>query len=185
VTELSEALRVALASREEIQRDEVLGWCRAASDVASLHLLYRLTGEEYDRVRPQLGQQDSCELIQKYLLACVRLDPSEDDVFTRYEAAWTLVTWFQHLSSLPEDTTLVLGNAVAEITKCYLEGDNEVKLAIENGFLEHVFEEAELRPLFSFWQKDDRLRAAWQGALAWGEEHPNFTSSLKKSSSLK
>jgi hypothetical protein len=80
--------------------------------------------------------------------------------------------------SLQEDTTLVLRSAAAAITKSYLEGDGDVKVAIETGVLEHVLEDEELRPFFSSWAEDDRLREAWHAALAWGEAHPGFTRSL-------
>ena len=185
VTDLSIAVRATLEGRGQIQRDEVIGWCRAAEDLESLHLLYRLTAEGHERIHPHLGQQESCELIQRYLLACVRLDPREDGILTRYEAAQTLVGWFQHLSSLREDTTLVLGGAAAAVTKSYLEGDGDVKLAIETGFLEHLLEDVEFRPLFSAWAEDDRLRKAWHAALAWGEAHPGFTRSLLRGPSRK
>jgi hypothetical protein len=32
--------------------------------------------------------------------------------------------------------------------------------------------------LFAGWAQDDRLRQAWQAALAWGEAHPGFTRGL-------
>jgi hypothetical protein len=180
MSEVAPAVQAALDSDTPIPRDLVAEWCQVADDVRSLALLYRLTGEAYDRIVPPLGQQETCRLIQKYLLACLRLNPEDGVAFSRYQAAWTLVSWFQHLSRLP-DTMPILRDAASTVTQLYLESDAEVRTAIETGFLEHVLEDEEFRPLFAGWAQDDRLSETWQAALAWGEPHPGFTRGLATS----
>jgi hypothetical protein len=180
MSEVASAIQAALDSDSAIPRDLVAEWCQAAEDVRSLALLYRLTGDAYERIQPLLGQVETCRLIQKYLLTCLRLDPEDGVGFSRYQAAWTLLGWFQHLSRLP-DTSLILREAASAVTQLYLEGDADVRSAIETGFLEHVLEDQEFRPLFAGWEQDDRLREAWRAALAWGEAHPGFTRSLAAS----
>jgi hypothetical protein len=175
MSDLTPAVQAALDSDTPISRDLAVEWCRRADDIRTLALLYRLTGEAYERIQPPLGQQETCRLIQRYLLECIRLDPQDGAAFSRFEAAEVLVIWFQHLSRLGEDTTPVLRDAASAVTQLYLESNAEVRNAIETGFLEHVLEDEEFRPLFSGWAQDHRLREAWQFALAWGEAHPGST----------
>lgn len=175
MSDLASAVQAALDSDTPISRDLAVEWCRRADDITTRALLYRLTGEAYERIQPLLGQQETCRVIQRYLLACIRLDPQDGAAFSRYEAARVLVSWFQHLSRLAGDTTPALHDAASAVTQLYLESDAEVRNAIETGFLEHVLEDEEFRPLFSGWAQDHRLREAWQFALAWGEAHPGFT----------
>jgi hypothetical protein len=177
MSEVASAVQAAIDSGTPIPRDLVVEWCQAADDIRSLALLYRLTGEAYERIQPPLGQQETCQLIQKYLLACIRLNPGDGCAFSRYQGAWTLLSWFQHLSRLA-DTTPVLRDVASAVTQLYLESDAEVRTAIETGFLEHVLEDEEFRPLFAGWAHDNRLREAWHAALAWGEAHPGFTRGL-------
>jgi hypothetical protein len=174
------AVQAALDREAPIARELVVEWCQRADDVKSLALLYRLTGEAYERIQPPLGQQETCRLIQRYLMECLRLNPEDGVAFSRYQAAWTLLSWFQHLSRLA-DTSPLLRNAASAVTQLYLESDTEVRTAIETGFLEHVLEDEEFRPLFAGWEQDSRLREAWQAALAWGEAHPGFTRGLATS----
>jgi len=180
VSDLGNAIAAALQSPESIPKERVVAWCREAQDVETLALLYRLTGEAYERIEPPLGKDETCSLIRRYLLECIRLDPQDGVALTRYEAAWTLQAWFDHLAGGPEKAGDVLLETAAAVTRLYLDGDSAVREAIETGFLEHVLEQERLRPLFEHWHADERLREAWQAALAWGEAHPGFTKGLRE-----
>lgn len=79
------------------------------------------------------------------------------------------MSWFQHLSRLGDETAPALGEAVSAVTALYLASDDDVRTAIETGFLEHVLEDEEFRPSFAAWSEDDRLRPAWRAALAWAK----------------
>jgi hypothetical protein len=173
------AIEEALGSDAVIPRERVVAWAHEAQDPQTLALLYRLTGKAYERIVPELGKEETCRLIRRYLLECIRLDPQDELAFDRYEAARTLEAWFDHLADA-EGAWDVLSESAADVTTLFLAGTEEVRTAIETGFLEHVLEQTRLRPLFSDWQRDDRLRAAWENALAWGEAHPRFTKSLRE-----
>jgi hypothetical protein len=60
-----------------------------------------------------------------------------------------------------------------------LSSGDDIRRAIETGFLEHVLEQRSLRHWFSYWAYDERLQEAWRLALAWGEAHPNFVKGLR------
>ncbi len=177
MSELTAKVERALAGDETLPGDVVADWCRSAHDVESLAALYRLTYEAHSRIQPPLGQEITCGLIRRYLLGCVRLDPEAEGVLGRWEAAQVLLSWFWHLSQMP-DTASVLQDTAAAVADLYLASDDGVRTAIETGFLEHALEEEGFRPLFANWAQQDQLRPAWQAALAWGQAHPHFTRNL-------
>jgi len=64
----------ALSNNGPIPKERVLSWIDATadSDLSTLSKLYRLTGEAYYRIEPELGAESTCALIQRYLLGCIR-----------------------------------------------------------------------------------------------------------------
>ena len=165
----------ALLGTGAIPRDRVVRWIEAASDLRTLSKLYKLTGEGYRRIQPELGIDASCGLIQRYLLQCIREDITTDpDIENRYEAAQILHTWFSQLASR-RGTSAVLTTATRAITELFLASNEDVRNAIETGFLEHALETATLRPYFEHWALDNTLRPAWERALRWGKSHPDYT----------
>jgi hypothetical protein len=99
------------------------------------------------------------------------------EIQERYEAAGTLHFWFRHLADI-DGTDGVLMAAASGVTKLYLESGEDVREAIETGFLEHAPENAALRPYFEKWSADGRLEPAWTRAMEWGEAHPDFMTGL-------
>lgn len=170
----------ALSGDGPIPREEVLSWINDAadSDLPTLSKLYRLTGQGYYRIQPELGRGPTCALIQRYLLGCLRDGVTDnDDIQERYEAAATLHVWFRHLVGM-DGSFEVLTAAANGLMKLYLESGEEVRVAIETGFLEHALETVTLRPYFQQWGSDPRLEPAWKRALAWGDAHPGYMAGL-------
>jgi len=133
-------------------------WIEATSDLSTLAKLYRLTEEGYYRIQPDLGRDASCALIQRYLLQCIREGVSDDgEIQGRYEAAQSLHVWFRHLLEM-KDTSAVLTAAAGAVTELFLASGEDVRTAIETGFLEHVLGTAALRPYFEHWSRDPNLR---------------------------
>jgi hypothetical protein len=177
MTDLKSDLDRALGSKGEISRDLVLSWIDDARDVEALSKLYRLTGEGYSRIRPELGLDATCALIQRYFLECVRQDVKDNEqIQGRWEAAHTLHAWFCHLLE-NGGATSVLARAAHAITDLFLTSGQDVRNSIEQGFLEHALETAALRPYFESWASDPRLQDTWDRALAWGKAHPDHLGS--------
>jgi hypothetical protein len=177
MSEFDAEIDASLAADGSIPRDAVLRWIDATADSELLVLakLYRLTGEGYYRIQPELGGESTCALIQRYLLGCIRENVSDSETIQgRYEAAQTLHVWFRHLHEM-EGTSAILQRASSAVTNLYLESAQDVRDAIETGFLEHALETAGLRPYFEHWAHDTRLTESWERALAWGNAHPDFT----------
>jgi hypothetical protein len=169
----------ALATNAMISREDVVQWIDSTSDLPTLEKLYRLTGQGYDRIQPELGSDITCGLIQRFLLQCIHEDVHDDDrIPTRWEAAHTLHTWFFHLAQMESDNSAILGRAADAVAQCFLAGDDAARNAIEQGFLEHALEMRSLRHFFESWSTDDTLRPAWERAMEWAEDHPDYTWNL-------
>ncbi len=175
MSDLEKEIDEALVCEKPVPRDAVLAWIRAArNDLRVLAKLYQLTGECYYRIDPELGADETCALIQRYLLECVRQNVTDDDVIEdRWEAARTLHAWFCHLGEM-NDTSDVIERATKAITDVFLNSDEDIRSAIEQGFLEHVLEMKSLRPFFEYWSSDPRLQPAWSRAMEWAKEHPEY-----------
>ena len=173
--DFSSEIEAALVSAGQIPKEQVVQWIDSTSDLLTLAKLYRLTDEAYDRIKPELGPEATCGLIQHYLLECIRLNiTGSDDVQGRWEATQSLHAWFCHLMEMDEDNSFILKQAANAITDLFLAGDDDIRNAIEQGFLEHALEMPALRPYFEHWSNHDQLSNAWKRALQWGEAHPNF-----------
>jgi hypothetical protein len=165
----------ALASNDVLARSDVERWIDVANDLPTLARLYRITGEGYDRIKPKLGKELECKSIQNYLLECIRQDVKDsDEIESRYEAAGTLHGWLRQLLE-SGDCDDVIRRTTHSVTELFLSSGEEIRDAIETGFLEHALESAGLRPYFEHWSRDARLRDTWDRALEWGKAHPDFS----------
>ena len=72
---------------------------------------------------------------------------------------------------LGEDARGLLPLVVSQVTETYLAASADARNAIETGFLEHVFERADLVPLFESWRLNPELSEAYELCLAWGRAH--------------
>jgi hypothetical protein len=166
---------VAVASQEALARGDIERWIEATNDLPTLAKLYKITGEGYYRIKPELGRELECKSIQNYLLECIRQDVKDnDEIESRYEAAGTLHGWLRQLLE-SGDCDEVIRRVAHAVTELFLTSGEEVRNAIETGFLEHALESAGLRPYFEHWSQDSRLRDGWDRALEWGKAHPDFS----------
>jgi hypothetical protein len=176
---LTAAIQAAIESNELIERERVRVWIRDAIDLKTVALLYRLSREAWNRIEPNLEGDETCRLICRYFLLCIRENPQDGTGLQRYDAAGDLESWIDHLSNTV-DSQVNLQKVAAAVTTLYLEGGTDVRMAIETGFLEHVLEQAKLRHLFAHWAEDERLKESWQHALAWGEAHPDYMKGIRE-----
>ena len=178
MTDFGRDLDAALEGSKRIARVDVLRWIEKATDLPTLSKLYRVTGEHYYRIHPQLGKDAACTAIQRYLLECIRQNvQGNEQIKDRWEAAETLHLWFRQLVEMG-DATDVLGRAAQAIRELFLNSGEEIRTAIEQGFLEHALESVAIRPFFESWSSDLRLRETWDRALEWGKAHQD--SSLER-----
>jgi hypothetical protein len=168
----------ALSNQGPIPKDRVLLWIESATDLPTLAKLYRITGEGYYRIQPELGKEAECRAVRNFLLECIRQDMSDsEELESRWEAARTLHLWLRQLLEMG-DASDEIENAARAITDLFLTSGEEIQLAIEQGFLEHALESDGLRPYFEHWSKDARLRETWLAATEWADDHPDFSWNL-------
>jgi hypothetical protein len=171
-------IEAAFISQDPIPRDKFLIWLKSANDLPTLAKLYRLHGEHYYRIQPDLGKEASCSLILRYLLECIRQDvQANDEIDSRWDAARVLHVWLRQLYE-SKDAADVIARAAQAITDLFLTSGKDVRLAIEQGFLEHALETAALRPYFEYWSHDERMQEAWKAAIAWADDHPDWSWNL-------
>jgi len=179
--DLTLAVLAALDSEGAIEQHLVRGWIEQSQEIGTDALLYRLTDEAWERIEPRLEGAETCALIQRYLLRCIRDHPRNDKILSSFEAAETLEIWFGHLAAMATpETDEILRRAAFAVTDLFLTGDDYARNVIETGFLEHLLEQKELRHWFEYWTRDERLRDAWTAALAWGEAHPDFKAGMRR-----
>jgi len=165
----------AVASQEVLSRSDVERWIEATNDLPTLAKIYRITGEGYHRIKPELGKELECKSVQNYLLECIRQDVKDnDEIESRYEAASTLHGWLRQLLE-GGDCDEVIRRTAHLVTELFLTSGDEIRNALETGFLEHALESQGLRPYFEHWSEDPRLKDTWDRALEWGIAHPDFS----------
>jgi hypothetical protein len=168
----------ALSSQDPIPKDRVLLWIESVKDLPTLAKLYRITGEGYYRIQPELGKEAECRAVRNYLLECIRQNVSESEEFeSRWEAARTLHLWLRKLVEMGDASDEIEHTALA-VTNLFLANGEEIQLAIEQGFLEHALETSRLRLYFENWSRHDRLREPWERAVAWANDHPDWSWNL-------
>jgi|HubBroStandDraft_6_1064221.scaffolds.fasta_scaffold485940_1 hypothetical protein len=171
----SAEIDTAASSDLTLSRSDVERWVEATTDLPALAKLYRITGEGYYRIKPELGKELECKAVRNYLLECMRQDVKDDDaVESRYEAAAILHGWLRQLLEGGDCDDLIHKTA-RSITDLFLASGEDIRDAIETGFLEHALESVGLRPYFKHWAEDPCLREPWQRALEWGKAHPDFS----------
>lgn len=171
MTDFGRDLDAALEGSKPIARDDVLRWIDKATDLPTLSKLYRVTGEHYYRIHPELGKDAECTAIQRYLLECIRQNvQGNEQIEDRWGAAETLHLWFRQLVEMA-DAADVLGRAAQAIRELFLNSGDEIRTAIEQGFLEHALESVAVRPFFESWSSDPQLSETWGRALEWGKAH--------------
>src|ERR1700675_50606 len=121
----------ALSDSGPIPKERVLSWIDAAadSDLSTLSKLYRLTGEAYYRIDPELGRESTCTVIQRYLLGCIRDGVTKNEVIQeRYEAAMSLLVWFRQLAGM-DGISALLTRVAGGVTNLYLDSGEDVRAA--------------------------------------------------------
>jgi hypothetical protein len=135
---------------------------------------YYCLSERWRKIRPERELWATAPfvlgfLIQSIVEPCERFDP-DSNVFSSYDAAHALVGAVRSLSDHPEGAE-ARDQFIEKIKTTFVAGDAAVRGCIETGFLEHVLEFSDLRPLFDSWKQQPDLREAYVRALEWGRNH--------------
>jgi hypothetical protein len=155
----------------EVVKADVLSWMNSADlevQGAVSHILLDHP-ERTHKIKPPLDREDYEVFLRTYLARCIRENPSGKWPHTRYIAGYVVVGWLLKHWRRGDLTPAYLKVWKSWIRDLYLTGDENVRDAVVNGILEHLFEEKAMRKLFADWCDHPELRVAYELACEWGD----------------
>ena len=166
-----EEILALLKTDQEISRSQIVEWMRS-DNLKALGALYKLTVIAYNRIKPELGMEASCEFILNYFTRCIVENPptTGDYMYSRYEAGTIMSAWIKHLWNKRPATEKVLEKVRDTLAEVYLLGDKEVQGCIMYAVLESVFADKDMIVLFKGWKKEPHLREAYDSALEYAKK---------------
>lgn len=129
------------------------------------------------RIDPPVSAIELERGIVGYLERCILTDPKGEWTLTRYGAAWEAQRYILELWDSGNGNSDSFVKWKKWMEKLYRAGDEEIKRAIVDGILEHLFEEKGLRDLFADWKVDSQLRTAYDEAQLWSDTQPDTSPS--------
>jgi hypothetical protein len=122
-----------------------------------------------ERVKPFLSLEDYQRVLLPYFRRCIIENHDDKNISTRYEACWALRNWFEQLWRDREENNLELTRIKEFISDLYKSSDENIKLAIISGTLEHLFEANDIASFFVDWKECPLLSKAYDDALAFSK----------------
>lgn len=127
------------------------------------------SSERVKKLVPDVTFEDYVIFKPKFFSQCIIENPDSEVTLSRWEAAMEFLGWFGYLWDDPSVDRSVLTEAKDQLRKLYLEGDSDVRLALIQGTLEHLFENASVRDFFADWLNDPILQEAYEEAAEWSK----------------
>ncbi len=166
MSEIADSIRNRISRREWFTRAEIDSYT-ATNDLELWSAVYCAITETHCRIHPVPAVTERWSFILKYLMRCIREDPSSDYVHSGYEAADHLACWLKSCASDLPGNGSAIELAERELAAAWTAGDQAVRDRLVNGVLEHALEKAAVRPFFAHWEKDPSLKGAWKLAMSW------------------
>lgn len=153
-----------------VAKVDVLRWMKTP-DLDTLGLLYTMIIDRtrFERIRPPLSVEETDTFVRAYLRRCIIENPDSEWTDTRYLAGHSLVNWFVGLwrdRTVPRSLFPGIKDWLAGL---YKEGDEDVRDAVINATLEHLFEDRNIAKFFADWKSDPVLRKAYADGMLWRE----------------
>jgi hypothetical protein len=152
----------------EIPRGQLIVWMRNP-DIEILGVVHALLGQGSAQkcITPALEFSDYFQFCSMYLMRCMKENPHGDWSSSRYEAGWEFCRWFV---ALWNDNTVAkefLSALKGDLANLYRIADAELRTALENAVLEHLFEDGNITTFFADWKHDEELVGAYNAAKLW------------------
>jgi len=160
----------AANSEHSIAYERFITWTKSAS-LEDLQILSELIFKKsfYERISPFLSINDYQNLLLGYYRRCIIENPKNDDLTSRYEACWELLSWFNNLWKDKDENHKQLLEIKEYLSDLYRNGDKEIRHAIIYAVLEHLFENATIRRFFYDWKDCPLLSDAYKSASLFGD----------------
>jgi len=156
------------SGRRPIPRARVLEWMRT-DDIESMGALHVLITDEYDRIHPTLEYGEYHQFVLSYLKRCLLENPQGEWAETRYGAGHTFNGWFVGWWRDPARRTSTIPELKEWLAALYVTGDEEVRQALVQATLEHLFENRAVAEYFLDWRGHPILSTAYDQAMQWVE----------------
>ena len=130
------------------------------------------------RVSPPVTLDEFVAFSKHYFERCLHANRHGRYSDSRYEAGHEIVRVFVSLwkdESVPRKKLEELRDWLERL---YLEGDEELRLALVTATLKHLFESRKIKKFFESWRKRPILEKAYREAAEWGQFHPNLDRSI-------
>jgi hypothetical protein len=151
-----------------IARQRVLDWMQT-DDIECMGAIHSVITEHYDRVQPALQFDEYHSFVLTYFQRCLLEDPQSEWAATRYGAGHAFIGWFVWAWRRPERRTSTIPELKEWLAALYLAGDADVRTALVQATLEHLFENPEVVEYFSDWREHPVLSTAYDEAMEWVE----------------
>jgi hypothetical protein len=153
---------------ERIPRDFVLAAMASDSLDVQAALYDHIMQSRFARlIDPPLELSDYLTFVPDFTRRCMQRNFSNEWVPERHLIGHDFRKWFESLfedKDIPRDISVRLKEWLAQF---YRESDAELRLAIVNAILEHLFENRRIRRFFSDWKTDPLLSQAYAEAEMW------------------
>jgi hypothetical protein len=161
------------SAAQEIPKSRVLEWMRSP-DLEVRGALYSMVTdpERASHIAPALQFDDYYSFVLDYLEQCIETNPEGEWVDSRYLAGHQLVAWiidFWNNKAVPRARVTEVKDRVAAV---YKRGDADVRDAVVNGVLEHLFEHKQWVNYFRDWEQDPVLASAYRDGMVWTKKAP-------------
>lgn len=156
-------LRESLLHAERVKKSDVMSFA-SASDIDSSGVIYSLLLDRsfVRKIEPELNVDEVQDFLRIYFKRCIVADPQSTWADSRYSACWDVANWLLRMQDSNElsDGALLLWKSWLE--SIYIEGDADVRKALETALLEHIFINRTLFRAFSSWENAPQLKEAYE-----------------------
>jgi hypothetical protein len=158
-------LATKLRTSARIDKSEVLTLMHS-SDIEILGVLYDATSDAQvlSHIRPALSNDDAQKFLRHYFGRCLRENTPGEWADSRYTAAWDAANWLR--AKWPSLSEIDRDDWKTWLANLYLQGDTDLRQAIETALLEHILGDKEIAHSFRNWEDTVLLRDAYRASLS-------------------
>lgn len=155
----------------KIPRDQLIVWMQSP-DIMILGVVHALLAQVSAQkcIHPALEFSDYFKFCSMYLTRCMKENPQNEWSCSRYEGGWEFCRWFVALWKDNSIAREFLSKLKEDLANLYRAADAELRTALENAVLEHLFEEGDIAIFFADWKYDEELVGAYLAAKVWVDQ---------------
>jgi len=158
-----------IESREAIPKSFIQSLVES-EDIEMQGIAYRIFDQFPFLIGYKYKKNEYIDFMILFLRRCLLENPDGDFSESRYSAAHSIVSIYRALAKDRSENSLELIKIRDILKNMYCDGSEDVKAAVINGVLEHLFLEKTIRMEFEGWKRDRCLRSAYLQAIEYGKQ---------------